>query len=356
LKALVYHAPEGLRLVEIETPRLGAGDVLLEVAAASICATDLRIVGGGHLKIRDGVRRVPGHEVAGRAAATGPQVTGISVGMPVVVIPNIGCGACDQCIRGQTHLCPTYEAFGIDLDGGFAEFMLVPERALRQALLVPIPDGMSFSEAALVEPLSCCYNGIQAGRIVPGDTVLVVGGGPIGLMHVLLARLAGARRVIVSEILDERLAQASSFGADVLINPDVEDAQEAVLRATGGGGADVVIVAAPSPQAMEQAPALAAAEGRVVYFAGLPRGQDTITFSPNRIHYRQITVTGTTGASRWQFKRALDLAAARRVDLSRLVGAVLPLEDGLAAFDRARSRRELKIVIAPGRSERRVTG
>lgn len=347
MKVLMYHGPDDLRLAEIETPRMEAGDVLLEVAAASICATDLRIVGGGHLKIPGGVQRVLGHEVAGRVAATGPQVTGIAVGMPVAVIPNIGCGACDQCIRGQTHLCPTYEAFGIDLDGGFAEFMLVPERALRQALLVPIPEGMSFAEAALVEPLSCCYNGIQAGRLVPGDTVLVIGGGPIGLMHVLLARLAGARRVIVSEILDERLAQAGSFGADVLVNPGTEDAREAVLRATGGSGADVVIVAAPSPQAMEQAPHLAAAEGRVVYFAGLPRGQDAITFSPNRIHYRQITVTGTTGASRWQFRRALDLAAARRVDLSRLVGANLLLEDGLAAFDRARSRRELKVVLSP---------
>ncbi len=355
MKALVYHEPEGLRLAEIETPRMDAGDVLLEVAAASICATDLRIVGGGHLKVQEGAQRVPGHEVAGRVAAAGPQVTAISVGMPVAVIPNIGCGACVQCIRGQTHLCSNYEAFGIDLDGGFAEFMLVPERALRQALLVPIPEGMSFAEAALVEPLSCCYNGIQAGRIALGDTVLVVGGGPIGLMHLLLARLAGAGRVIVSEILDERLAQAGSFGADVLINPGKEDVREAVLRATNGQGADVVIVAAPSSQAMEQAPHLAATEGRVVYFAGLPRGQDAITFSPNRVHYRQITVTGTTGASRWQFRRALDLAAAGRVDLSRLVGAVLPLEDGLEAFDRARNRRELKVVISPGSSERRVT-
>lgn len=355
MKALVYHAPEGLRIADVETPRPGAGDVLLEVAAASICATDLRIVGGGHLKIREGTRRIPGHEVAGRVAAAGTQVTGISVGMPVAVIPNIGCGGCDLCIRGQTHLCPIYEAFGIDLDGGFAEFMLVPERALHQALLVPLPEGLGFAEAALVEPLSCCYNGVQAGQIAPGDTVLVVGGGPIGLMHVMLSRISGARRVIVSEILDERLDQAGSFGADVLINPDKEDAQEAVLRATGGSGADVVIVAAPSPQAMEQAPALAAAEGRVVYFAGLPRGQDAIAFSPNRIHYRQITVTGTTGASRWQFRRALDLASSRRVDLSRLVGAILALEDGLAAFDRARSRQELKIVIAPGTSERRVT-
>lgn len=356
MKALVYHGPDDLRLAEIETPHMEAGDVLLEVAAASICATDLRIVGGGHLKIPGGVQRVLGHEVAGRVAAVGPQVTGISLGEPVAVIPNIGCGTCDQCIRGQMHLCPGYEAFGISLDGGFAEFMLVPERAWRQALLVPIPEGTSFAEAALVEPLSCCYNGIQAGRLAPGDTVVVIGGGPIGLMHLLLARLAGARRVIMSEILEERLEQAGSFGADVLVNPGKEDVREAVLRATGGGGADVVIVAAPSSQAMEEAPHLAATEGRVVYFAGLPRRQDAITFAPNRVHYRQITVTGTTGASRWQFRRALDLVAARRVDLSRLIGAVLPLEDGLAAFDRARSRRELKVVITPGTGERRVMG
>ncbi len=354
MKALVHHGQEGLRVADIEVPRPGAGDVLLEVAAASVCATDLRIADGGHLRIPRDVRRVLGHEVAGRVAAAGPQVTGIPAGMPAAVMPNIGCGVCDLCVRGQTHLCSACQAFGIDLDGGFAEFMLVPERALRQSLLIPIPDGMSFAEAALVEPLSCCYNGIQAARIAPGDAVLVIGGGPIGLMLLLLARLAGAGSVIASEIVEERLAQAGAFGADVLINPGAEDLPEAVLRATDGRGADAVIVAAPSSQAMEQAPHLAAALGRVVYFAGLPRGQDAITFSSNRVHYRQITVTGTTGASRWQFGRALDLAVRRRVDLSRLISAVLPLEDGLEAFERARSRQNLKMVISPGLSERRV--
>lgn len=353
MKALIYHGPGDLRLDETASPEVEDTDVLMEVRAAGICATDLRIVDRGHFKIPAGRRRILGHEVAGLVAAVGRQVSGLPLGMPVVVIPNLGCGLCDQCVRGQMHLCPNYEAFGITLDGGFAEYLSVPERAWRQGLLVPIPDGLSFEEAALVEPLSCCYNGLAAARVAPGDAVLVIGGGPIGLMHVLLARLAGARRVMMSEILDERLAQAEVFGADVLINPGAEDVHAAVLRATDGRGADVVMVAAPSPQAMEQAPDLASVEGRVVYFAGLPPGRETIAFAPNRVHYRQITVTGTTGSSRWQFRRTLDLVAARRIDLSRLVSAIVPLEDGLAAFDRARSRRELKVVISSGTGERR---
>lgn len=353
MKALVYHGPGDLRLEETALPEVGNTDVLLEVRAAGICATDLRIVDRGHFKVPEGMPRILGHELAGTIAAVGPRVSGLSVGMRVAVIPNVGCGLCDQCVRGQMHLCADYEAFGITMDGGFAEYMRIPERAWRQALLVPLPEGMSFAEGALVEPLSCCYNGLAAARAAPGDAVLVIGGGPIGLMHVLLARLAGARCVMLSEVLEERLVQAGAFGADVLIHADAEDLRTAVLRATDGRGADVVVVAAPSPRAMEQAPELASVEGRVVYFAGLPPGHDTIAFSPNRVHYRQITVTGTTGSSRWQFRRSLDLVAARRVDLSRLVSAVLPLEDGLAAFDRARSRQELKVVVSSEEREGR---
>jgi threonine dehydrogenase-like Zn-dependent dehydrogenase len=353
MKALIYHGPGDLRLDDLASPDVGDTDVLIEIRAAGICATDLRIADRGHFKIPQGTRRVLGHELAGRIAAIGRQVTGMPPGMPVAVVPNLGCGLCDQCVRGRMHLCQDYEAFGITLDGGFAEYMRVPERAWRQGLLVPLPDGLGFEEAALVEPLSCCYNGLAAARVRPGDAVLVVGGGPIGLMHVLLARLAGARRVMLSEVLDERLAQAEAFGADVLINPDAVDIHAAVLGATDGRGADVVMVAAPSPQAMEQAPELASVEGRVVYFAGLPPGRDTIAFAPNRIHYRQITVTGTTGSSRWQFRRTLDLVAARRIDLSRLVSATVSLDDGLSAFDRARSRRELKVIISSNTGERR---
>ncbi len=351
MRALVYHPVSGLRLEEVETPVPGAGDVLVAVRAAGICATDLRIVHRGHFKIPEGTSRILGHEVTGRVAGVGGRVAGIPVGMPVALIPNIGCGRCDQCVRGLMHLCPDYEAFGITLDGGFAQFVKVPERAWRQALLEPIPDGLGFVEAALVEPLSCCLSAQAEVRLGLGDAVLIVGGGPIGLMHVLLARQAGARPVMVSEILDERLEQAGSFGADILINPTGEDLRDRVLAETGGRGADVVMVAAPSGEAMEQALDLAAVGGRVVYFAGLPPGRDTIAFAPNRVHYRQITVTGTTGSSRWQFRRTLGLVASRRIDLSRLVSATFPLEDGIAAFERAGSRSDLKVVLTPGIEE-----
>lgn len=345
--AAVYHGPGDIRVEEVERPSIGEEEALLRVRAASICGTDLRIYSSGHFKIPSGTSRILGHEFAGEVAAVGSMVKSFTPGMRIAIAPNIGCGVCEQCIQGHNHLCPTYEAFGISLDGAFSEYMLIPKEAIHQGNIVPLPEGVSFEEAALNEPFSCCYNGSRACQIEPGDSVLIVGAGPIGIMHLFLASLSGAPRIIISEMIEERLAKALELGADLAINPEKEDLPAAIGEATDGRGVDVIIVAAPSPAAQEQALDLAAPQGRINFFGGLPQGREFINFNSNRVHYKQLMVTGTTGSSNYQYRKSMEIIGSGKIDLSPLISARFPLSKVKEAFTLAASKKAMKVLITP---------
>ena len=347
MQAAVYYGPGDLRVEETPRPAAGPDEVLVRVRAVAICGTDLRVLKGGHFRLPPGQKRILGHETAGEIAATGSEVRGLAPGQRVTLVPNIGCGVCDQCLQGFNSYCPDYEAFGFSIDGSFAEYMRVPAKAIRQGNVVPVPDNLTDDEAALVEPLACCLNGSLACRIVPGDVVVVIGAGPIGVLHVQLARLSGARRVILCETSPERLAKALLYGADNGVNPRDEDPVAAVRRLTGGKGADVAIVAASSAAAQEQAVEMLDYHGRLNLFGGLPEGVKTIALPSNIVHYRHVTITGTTGASTYQYHEALELVVARRVDVASLVSAVFPLARIHEALDFARSGEAAKVLIHP---------
>jgi len=353
--AAVYHGINGLRIEDIVKPAIGEDEALLRVKAATICGTDLRILASGHFKIPPGTTRILENELAGQVAEVGSRVRGLISGMRIAIAPNVGCGTCEECTQGRDHLCPNYEAFGISLDGAFAEYMRIPAAFIQRGNIVLIPEGISYEEAALNEPFSCCYHGSRACRIEPGDTVLIVGAGPIGIMHLLLARLSGASTVIVSEMIEERRLQALEWGADLAINPDREDLLAAVREVSRSRGADVVIVAAPAPSAQEQSLDLAATRGRINFFGGLPQGSEFIRFKSNRVHYKEITVTGTTGSSNYEFRRSMEIMASgqactgrsERVALSRLISARFSLSEAKEAFTVAASKSALKVVINP---------
>jgi L-iditol 2-dehydrogenase len=345
--AAVYHGINDLRIEEVEKPAIGEDEALLRVKAAAICGTDLRILASGHFKILEGTTRILGHELAGQVVEIGPRVRGLVPGMRIAIAPNTGCGTCEQCVQGRDHLCPNYEAFGISLDGAFAEYMRIPASFIRRGNTALIPEGISYEEGALNESFSCCYHGSRACRIEPGDVVLIVGAGPIGIMHLLLARLSGASTVIVSEMIEERRLQALEFGADLAINPGQEDLLAVVGEVSHGRGADVIIVAAPAPSAQEQSLDLAATRGRINFFGGLPKGSEFISFKSNRVHYREIVVMGTTGSSNYEFRRSMEIIASGRVALAPLISARFPLLEAKEAFAVAASKKALKVIINP---------
>jgi L-iditol 2-dehydrogenase len=342
MKAAVFHGVGVIRLQDIPRPIPGAREALLRIGSVGICGTDLRIFATGHHRIPAGTARVLGHEVAGEIVEVGQDVSGLFLGMRVAVAPNMGCGVCPPCVAGWTNLCPNYTAFGVSLDGGFAEYMLITEEAIRQGNVVEIPAGIPDHIAALAEPLSCCINGQEALHIGLGDVVLVIGAGPIGLMHLQLAKISGARQVIVSDSLDQRLEQAAAHGADILVNPQKDDLATAVLQ-----GVDAIIIAAPSPDAQEQALELASPRGRINLFGGLPGDRPFIRFNSNLVHYKQLVVTGTTGSNMRHFRAAMDLIASGRVQLESLSGARLPLERIHEGIRLAQSRTVMRVHLEP---------
>ncbi len=349
MRAVVYENPGRIALEAVPMPALQCGDLLLSVRAASICATDLKIVAHGHFKIPPGTRRVLGHELVGDVVVASPEASDLPPGTRVGVAPNIGCGRCETCVAGEDHLCPHYEAIGITLDGGFAEYVRIPAAAVRRGHVVPIPSTIGDGEAALIEPLSCVLNAHEAAGTWMGDRVLVFGAGPMGLMHLLLSRTLGASLVVAVEPDPVRRKQALQFGADGAVAP--AEVGEATERFTAGRGFDVVIVAVPAREALEQAPHVAARRGRINIFAGLPGNADLPIIDTNAVHYHQLLLTGTTGSSVRQYRRAVDLVASGRVRLEGLVSLQTPLEGMEEAMARARQREGLKVVVLPhGRS------
>jgi L-iditol 2-dehydrogenase len=235
------------------------------------------------------------------------------------------------------------------MDGGFAEYMRVPAQALRQGNVMPVRPDLDPAVAALIEPLACVLRGQRALGVRAGDAVLVLGAGPIGVMHLKLARLSGARRVLVSEPNPLRLELARSAGADRAINPAEEDLAAAVAAETGGQGADAIIVATAAHAAQEQAPRLAAIGGRINFFGGLPKDRPNITFDANLVHYRELIVTGTTACSTDDCRRSAEIVNSGRIDLSDLISGRFPLARAAEAFAAAEDGRSLKVVLEPQR-------
>ena len=178
-----------------------------------------------------------------------------------------------------------------------------------------LPDSISFEEASVGEPLSTVVCGAEAVKIAPPDVVLIVGAGPMGVLHVLMAKLRGAQKVIVSEINAVRRKQALDFGADIIVNPLTENLKEIIFNASYQRGADVIIIAAPSGKAQEESLEIVARQGRINFFGGLPKGQDTINFKSNIIHYKQILLTGTTGQSIAQYRKSIEIIASGKIDI-----------------------------------------
>ena len=244
-------------------------------------------------------------------------------------------------------MCPAQKAIGYQFDGGFAEYLHVPADVLAVDGLHRIPDGVGYAEASLAEPLACVINGQELVGINSGDTVVVIGAGPVGCLHAGLARARGAAKVILVDVRAERLQMAAAFGADVAIDGSREDVRARVLDETAGAGAAVVIVAAPSNRAQEQAITLAARRGRISFFGGLPKSAPIIALDANAVHYQELTIVGSYGSRPEHNRQALDLVASGRLPIRHLVGLELPLDrvlDGLLAVEQGDV---MKVVVRP---------
>ncbi|MBG0833188.1 alcohol dehydrogenase catalytic domain-containing protein [Planomonospora sp. ID67723] len=344
MKVARFHAPGDIRIEDAPEPVAGPGELRIRVRNCSTCGTDAKILKHGHHHIRP--PRVMGHEIAGEVVdGTGPWAPGDRV----QVIAAIPCGTCGECRRGRMTVCPNQESMGYHYDGGFAEYMVVPAKVLAVDGVNRIPDEVGFAEASVAEPLACVLNGQELARVGEGDDVVVMGSGPIGCLHVRLARSRGAARVFLVDVNAERLETAAA-----LVLPDAavhaeggDSAVEQVLKLTEGRGADVVVTAAASGAAQEQALRIAARQGRISFFGGLPKDDPIIRCDSNLVHYRELTIVGANGSSPAHNAQALRLIADGAVPVTDLITHRLPLPEVLDGIGIVSRGEAIKVTVEP---------
>ncbi|SEO85989.1 zinc-dependent dehydrogenase [Propionispora vibrioides] len=342
MKAAVYYGRENVVIEERDIPQIGDDEILLKVKYCSICGTDVRIYSFGQANVIP--PRILGHEITGVVDKVGKNVSGYVTGENAILAPAIACGTCKDCGRGHSNFCTQANAFGYSVDGGFAEYIRVPSTAIANGNLIKLAPRARLSEYCLAEPLSCVINGQQPLNIKKGDQVLVIGAGPIGAMHVLLAKANGAN-VILADIDSNRLELAGKCGADLLINSKDVDLVGQVKELTNGNGVDVAITACSVPIAQEQALKSVGKGGRVSFFAGLPKEKAVNCLDMNIVHYNEVSIHGAYGSRLDQNIEAYKLLTDKTVDAAKLITHVLPLEQLIDGFNLVKTGQGLKVVI-----------
>jgi L-iditol 2-dehydrogenase len=336
MKAAQYRGSGDLEVIDMALRPPLDDEVIVDVDACGICGTDLHIVEGSS---RSTPPVVIGHEYAGTIVEMGKSVRGHTVGERVVVDPNISCGECFYCRRGLVHLCSSLRALGVDIDGGMAEFSVVPARQLF-SLGPDLPSEVS----AFVEPLSCAVHGIDRAGIVAGDSVVVLGGGPMGQVMVQLAVNNGASIVALVEPVEAKRELGRTLGASVTIDPSVDDVGDR-LRTLLPEGADVVLECAGLPATAALSIDLARRGGIVEFFGVCPIGS-SIPLEPNNVYFKELTIVGSY-VNPHTFSRAIALLRSGKVKVDGFPIARFGLNDIRTALQHHREGRSLKCMIIP---------
>ncbi len=343
IKAVVFHAPNDMRVEQVPMPTCGEGEILAKVDACAVCGSDMKAFAVGNPRIKPPM--TVGHEFTGVIEVS--KAPGYAPGDRVVMATSISCGECAYCKRGWNNLCAKLAPMGFSYPGGMAEYVVIPAIAVKNGHVVKTPKTMNAIHAALAEPVSCAVNSVENCSLQPGDVVVVVGAGPMGLINACVARACGAKKIILAEVNEMRLKQGEPFGVDVLVNPAKEDLAAIVKRETDGLGADVVIVTAPAAKPQEDALALARKRGTVCLFASLPQGKEMLTMNSRLIHYNELRVVGTSDSTPAQVARAVELMATGKIPADLLATHRMPLEGIHKAFEVMKTGEALRVVLVP---------
>jgi len=318
MKAVVVRAPMQFGIEEVETPHAPFGGLLLKVDACALCGSDLRTLRHGHRKIE--LPWIIGHEICGTVVEQGVKCEGPwKLGERLAVGPLVFCGECDFCRDGKFELCDHYREIGQVWQGGLAEYIPIPYEAIRFGTICTAPAGIDPAFAAVVEPVSSCVNAQEKGSIGLGDTVVIIGTGPIGCIHASLARARGAKRVFIADVSPERLKLAEAFQPDATINAAEVDLVQEIRRLTNGKGADVVITANPVPTTQVQAVEMAKKGGRILIFGGLAVDHSKPGIDMNLVHYNALHLIGTTIFAPRHQRLALDFVASGKIPVEKLI-------------------------------------
>ncbi len=334
MRALVLSGPGDLSVRDVTEAPLHRGELRIAISFAGICGTDLRLYRGTKVI---GYPRIIGHEMVGRVVEVADPATGWAVGDRVAVYPTVACGQCYACLADRKNICVNRRTLGYEWDGGFADTMVVPAEAVAGGNVLLLPDDLPDEDAAASEPVAAAYQGILRGGVGPGSQVLIIGGGPIGLAHVQLSRLAGAETIVVSEPEASRRAAARALGADAIVDPGTQSLTDGVSAVFGATGPDIAFIDVGVPSLVGEVISVLRKGARCVLFAGMAEGATSV-LEPNTIHYREIDLVGSSSSTPENQAEVLRLASRGDLSLRALVSRVLPLEawaEGFAMKDRA---------------------
>jgi L-iditol 2-dehydrogenase len=337
VRVFKYLGPQRAEIAEIPVPTIGTGEVLVRTAACGLCATDVKTYMRGHPLIPAGT--VLGHEMSGVIVESAAE--GWLSGERVVVAPYVSCGACLHCQRGQDSLCSHLWDASVE-PGGFSEYIRVPGRIVRVGLH-RLPDSVDFLVASLAEPLACCYHGLEAINARSGESLLIIGDGPMGILQAMIGRSLGMAPVVLVGLTPERLALAQRH-AHTIVNLQEVELHETVMALSDGQGFDKIMVAVGQAEVAEQALALARRGGAVNLFAGLP-STARLTLDPRRIHYDEIALLGTFGFGSRHFRRAVESLASGALDVTGFFTRVASLDELEGALVDAASYRGIKSAL-----------
>ena len=348
MHAAVYRGVNDVRLEQVPVPQIGAGELLVRVHTCGICGTDLKkIATGSHP-----APRIFGHETTGVVVATGSAVHDYRIGDRVMVFHHIPCGDCYYCKHKVFAQCPTYKKVGATAGyepsgGGFSEYVRVMDWIVSRGGVVRIPEAISFEQASFLEPVNTCMKGVETLRLVPGETAMVIGQGPIGIILSVLARRCGVR-VITSDLFPQRLTIAKTFGLEESIDASTSDTIETIRDMTEGRGADAVILAVASNGLIRPAMGAARPGGRVLLFAQTQHGEAVI--DPAGVCVEEKSLLGSYSASVDLQKESERFVLGHEMDLERLISHRFPLTESVDALQLAAQPKpdSMKVVIQPG--------
>jgi L-iditol 2-dehydrogenase len=347
MKAAVYQGKENVVVCEVAPPQLDDGEVLLKIEACSVCGTDLRTFRHGDAKIKP--PRILGHEFCGVVVESraGGHAS-VAVGDRVVMYIVLACGVCRYCQVGRPNLCTNRTTMAYHHDGAFAPYMKVPARAVAGGQLFKVKGDISSAEMSVAEPLGCVINAHSRLGVGLKDTVVVIGAGPIGVMHALVSRLQGAQKVYLLDTAENRLKIAHRFELDgyAAVKPD-NSHREQVKEWTDGFGPDVVIVACSVAAAQADALEIAGKGARVEFFGGLPKTRPTAELNTNHLHYKELLVSGSYSEKMTDFQAAYALIQSGRFPAKKVITHTLPLDRVTEAFTLMETGEALKVCILP---------
>lgn len=338
MKIAMYYSQEDIGIEETPTPKISDGEILVEMKACGICGSDLM---DWYLKNRAPL--VLGHEPAGIIAEAGSKVRDFSVGERVFVHHRVACLTCHYCLHGDYTLCEQFHKTHLE-PGGFSEYFRVPAPNL-QIDTLKIPETLSFEEATLIEPVGCCLRALKKCKMQVGDSVAVIGAGSAGVIHTALAKIFGAVKIIVSDLIDYRLKMAEKFGAYITVNTEKEELDDVVRAETDGRGVDLVIVAAPSIDAYKTGIGVCRRGGRLCVFAPTLPG-NYLPISPKELFFSEIQIIPSYSTSHLETRTAMELIKSGRIDAKGLITHRFPLTDTAEAFRTALKNKEsLKVIV-----------